>query len=219
MIFAEDVVAQVASESGRRVAVSLVVTVVTATLTFLLGRYWGLYKARREWNSKEFLDRVTVSLNLFDEGALKIRTIMERSLDEVFLNRVAVEKVRAAALACTPARPLLAIPQADRWYLLNFALNAVAEQFAAGLIRLDAGLPVVRVRYALFLTCEVVGDERIRKVRAMLVREDHLKAFPYPAELPRLENPWHATRIDTLRAAAAVYAAEPDQLLTLEVCV
>ena len=75
------------------------------------------------------------------------------------------------------------------------------------------------VRYALFLTCEQVGDERIRKVRAMLVRKDVLEAFPYPDTMPLLENPWHDFRVKTLRAAADLFKKDPDYFLTLEVCV
>jgi hypothetical protein len=98
-------------------------------------------------------------------------------------------------------------------------LNAVAEHFVAGNIRQDAGQPVTVVRYALFLTCELVGDERIRKIRAMLVRADVLESFPFPDTTPKLENPWHATRVATLRKAADLYKKEPDNFLTLEVCV
>lgn len=210
--------ADLASESGKRIAISLAVTVITAAITFVLGRYWGRYKAEREWRSQEFLDRVIVSLNIFDGGTLKIRTVLERSLDEVFLNRVAVDKVLAAAKQCTVDMPILPVPPADRWYLLNYALNAVAEQFVAGLLRLDAGLPVTKLKYAVFLTCEVVGPERIRKVRVMMVREQHLLAFPYPESLPELENAWHADRIRTLRTAAALYSREPDHFLILEAC-
>lgn len=219
MLFAQEVVTEIAGDSGKKIIVSVIVTIVTAALSFVIGRYWGWFKANREWRTKEFLNRVIVSLNLFDEGTLKIRTVLERSLEEVFLNQIAVNKILEAAKQCTPTQPLLPIPAEDRWYLLNFALNSVAEHFAPGLIRLDAGLNPIKVRYALFLTCEVVGDERIRKVRAMLVKVEHLVNFPYADTLPILENPWHATRIDTLRIAAAVYATSPDQFLTLEVCV
>jgi hypothetical protein len=76
---------------------------------------------------------------------------------------------------------------------------------------------VTSVKYALFLTCELVGDERIRKVRAMLVRQDILLNFPYRDSMPALENPWHADRIKTLRSAADIYTKEPDNFLTLEV--
>ncbi len=207
------------ADVARRVAITIVVAAVTSTATFFAGRWWGRYKAGRQWHRKEFMDRVIVSLNLFADDTLRIRTVMERSLDEVFLNAVAVEKVLAAAKATTVHNPVLPIPKDDRWYLLNFVLNAVAEHFVAGHIRRDAGQPVAVVRYALFLTCELVGDERIRKVRAMLVRADVLAAFPYLDSLPTLENPWHADRIKTLRVAAALYPKEPDYFLTLEACV
>ncbi|OWK45019.1 hypothetical protein [Fimbriiglobus ruber] len=218
-LFGVEPLDQIATDSGKKLVVAAIVGVASTVASFVVGRYWGWYKAHREWHSKEFLNRVIVSLNIFADGYLKIRTVLERSLEEVFLNQVAIDKVLTAARACTPDEPILPIAKADRWYLLNFALNAVAEHFAAGQIRLDAGLPVTKIKYTLFLTCEVVGDERIRKVRAMLVRVDHLTAFPYPDTLPNLENPWHADRIKTLRRACELYAKEPDNFLTLEVCV
>jgi hypothetical protein len=210
---------EVGDEVTRRVVVTVIVAAITSTATFFAGRWWGRYKASRQWHKKEFLDRLTVSLNIFADGFLKLRTVMERSLDEVFLNRLAIDKVWAAARKTTVDQPILPIPKEDRWYLLNFVLNAVAEHFVAGNIRQDAGQPVTVVKYALFLTCEQVGDERIRKVRAMLVRQDVLADFPYPDTLPRLENPWHDFRVKTLRKAAELYQKEPDNFLMLEVCV
>jgi hypothetical protein len=207
------------ADSARKIAVTVIVSVVTGLLSFLFGRYYGRYRAGREWARKEFLGRVTVSLNVFADGFLKIRTVMERSLEEIFLNQLAVEKVLAAAKRTTADNPILPVPKADRWYLLNFVLNAVAEHFVDGQIRMDAGVGVTKVRYALFLTCEQVGDERIRKVRAMLVKEEHLTNYPYPDGLPKLENPWHDVRVRTLRQAAELYKAEPDNFLVLEACV
>ena len=125
----------------------------------------------------------------------------------------------AAARATTVDKPVMPIAKEDRWFLLNFVLNAVAEHFVAGHIRQDAGQPVTTVKYALFLTCELVGDERIRKVRAMLVRADLLADFPYQDTMPKLENAWHSDRIVTLRHAAELYKKEPDNFLMLEVCV
>ena len=222
MLFADemaDAVAKMASDSAQKIIVTVVVSAVTTVAAFVAGRYWGRFKAGREWKSKEFFDRVIVSLNIFADGGLRIRTVLERSIEQVFLNRIAIEMVEKASRACTAADPLLRVPKADRWFVLNFVLNAVAEQFAAGHIKRDAGVPVAAVKYALFLTCEVVGDERIRKVRAMLLRHDLLEAFPYPDSLPALENPWHSDRIATLRKAAEAWKAEPDLFLLMEVCV
>jgi hypothetical protein len=203
----------------KKLVITGVVGVVSTLASFLLGRWWGSYKAGREWHRKEFLGRVIVSLNIFADGFLKIRTVMERSLEEVFLNRVAVQKITAASRQTTTENPILPIPKEDRWFLLNFVMNAVAEQFASGHVKRDAGEKVAIVRYALFLTCEQVGDERIRKVRAMLLRKDLLETFPYADSMPSLENPWHADRIKTLRRAVELYQTEPDNFLTLEICV
>lgn len=218
MLFA-DGMDSVINDSSARIISTIVVSVLTSAAAFLFGRYYGRYKARREWQSKEFLNRVIVSLNTFDAGTLKIRTVLERNIEDVFLNPIAIEKIQHAVKLCTEDKPLLPVPKEDRWYLLNFVLNSVAEHFVAGHIKRDAGLPVSTVQFALFLTCEVVGDERIRKVRAMLIRKDLLAEFPYMESLPQFENPWHEVRMKTLRQASLLYQNEPDQFLTLEACV
>src|SRR5205085_9590800 len=133
---------EVSTEYTKRVIVTVLVAATTSTVTFFAGRWWGRYKAGRQWHAKEFLDRVIVSINIFADGFLKIRTVMERSLDEIFLNRVAIEKVSAAARQTTADRPVLPVPKEDRWFLLNFVLNAVAEHFVTGHIQQDAGRPV-----------------------------------------------------------------------------
>ncbi len=217
-LFADDVT-DIANDSGKKILVTIIVAIITSIASFLVGRYWGRWRAHREWHTKDFLGRIIVSLNIFADGYLKIRTVIEKSLEEVFLNQIAIEKVQAASRQCTVENPIMPIAQADRWYLLNFVLNAVAEHFVAGQIRQDAGEKVTVVRYALFLTAELVGEERIRKVRAMLVKEELLRNFPYPDSMPKLENAWHEDRIRTLRKAAQLYAKEPDYFLTLEVCV
>lgn len=206
-------------EVARRALSAVVVFFCTSVASFIVGRWWGRYQARKQWQHKQFLGRVTVSLNTLADGWLKIRTIFERSLEEVFLNPVAVAKVRAASLRTTPDSPLLPIAPEDRWFLLNFVLNAVAERFSGGLMRYDAGQPLTPVKYLLFLTCEVVGEDRIRKVRAMLLRKDLLEEFPYAESMPRLEQEWHADRVLTLRRAADLYRKEPDNFLPLEVYV
>lgn len=217
-LFADDVT-DVANDSGKKLLAAIIVGILTTVSSFVVGRYWGRWRAHREWHTKDFLGRIIVSLNIFADGYLKIRTVIEKSLEEVFLNQIAIEKVQAASRQCTVENPIMPIAAADRWYLLNFVLNAVAEHFVAGQIRQDAGEKVTVVRYALFLTAELVGEERIRKVRAMLVREELLRNFPYLDTMPKLENAWHEDRIKTLRKAAQLYAKEPDYFLTLEVCV
>jgi hypothetical protein len=203
----------------RKVVSAVVIFFGTTALSFLVGRYWGKYQARKQWQKKQFLGRIIVSVNSLADGWLKIRTVFERSLEEVFLNPVAIEKVRVASLRTTVDDPLLPIAKEDRWFLLNFVLNAVAERFGDGMVRYDAGQPLKPVTYLLFLTGEVVGEDRLRKVRAMMLRKELLENFPYTDSMPKLEQEWHADRIVTLRRAAEVYRKEPDRFLAIEIYV
>src|SRR5262249_26434944 len=115
--------------------------------------------------------------------------------------------------------PMMPIDREDCWYLLNFILNHVAEHFTLGVVKMDAGVPVTKTMYAVFLTAERVGEERIRKVRAMMLKKELLENFPYNDSMPELETPWHADRIVTLRRAAQMYRTDPELFLFLEVCV
>jgi hypothetical protein len=205
--------------SLHKIAISVGIPAVTTIVSFIAGRFWGYYRARRQWVHKDFLGRIIVSVNLFQDNRLRIRTIMERTLEEIFPNAIAVEKIRSAAGQTTLADPMLPMAKEDCWFLLNFVLNQVAEHFTQGIVKMDAGVPVKKVMYALFLTCEVLGEERIRKVRALMLRKDLLESFPYPDSMPELENVWHADRIVTLRKAAETYRRNPEQFLFLEVCV
>jgi hypothetical protein len=206
-------------EVVRRVVSGVAIFFATTVASFVVGRSWGRYQARKQWERKQFLGRIIVSLNSFADGWLKIRTIFERSLEEVFLNPVAIEKVRSASLQTTTDSPLLPIAPKDRWFLLNFVLNAVAERFSGGLVRYDAGAALQPVTYLLFLTCEVVGEDRIRKVRAMMLRKDLVEDFPYGDSMPKLEQEWHRDRIVTLRRAVELYRKEPDNFLPIEIYV
>jgi hypothetical protein len=149
------------SELLNKFGTSIAVVVLTTVVSFTLGRWWGRYRARRQWAAKEFLGRVIVSLNAFVDDTLKIRTVFERNLEEVFLNPHAVELVQEAARRTTADNPLLPIRKEDAWFILNFVLNAVAERFASGEVRRDAGQPVAAVTYAICMTCEHLGEERL----------------------------------------------------------
>ena len=132
----------ISTEYTKRIIITVLVAATTSTATFVFTWWWAKRRAARQWYSKEFLDRIIVSLNIFADGSLKIRTVFERSLDEIVLNKLAVAKVWAAARATTVENPVMPIAKEDRWFLLNFVLNAVAEHFVEGHIRRDAGLPV-----------------------------------------------------------------------------
>jgi hypothetical protein len=182
-----------------------------------LGWVFGKRRARSQWRKREFYDRLNVSLSSIRDGKLLIRTLIEKRCDEVFLNRVATETVLAAAHRTTADDSLLSLPEDDYWFYLNAVLNEVAEHFAEGQLRRDAGGEVVCATYLLCLTCENAGGIRTRKVRAMMVQKTLLENLP--SETPRFESPTHSTRWDTLRQLAAARKTYPGRFLEVEICV
>lgn len=189
---------------------------VTAGLFMAVGWYFGKRRAQSEWARKEFLDRINVSLTSIDNGLLKIRTIIEKSCQDVFLNSVAAETINAAARKTTEENPVLPLAEDDYWYFLNAVLNEIAEKFAEGQIRRDLGLPVEVGTYLICLTCERAGAVRTQKVRAMIIRKNLLTNLP--KEMPRFESPTHSTRWETLQFLAKSYRTTPHQFLEVELC-
>ncbi len=196
---------------------------LVAVLLVILGRWWGWWRAHASWQKKEFRNHLTVSLNTIYENpaghpTLGIRTLLEKSLDEVFLNRVAVDRFLECADQTTPERSLISIPVEDRWHLLNSVLNEVAEKFAAGMIDRDLEIPVRVERYLVFLTREIDGDVRIHKPRAMVVRKDRLLAGDFAVESGlKLESPHHRKRLATLAEAREMLQNDPTWFVELEI--
>lgn len=182
-----------------------------------LGGLVAWWKARQRWRRREFLDRINVSLNLLVDGKLLIRTLLEKSCQDIFLNRVAVKEVLKASGHTTPTDPLLPLPQEDYWYYLNAVLNEVGEKFSAGQIRRDLGEPVRRGLYLVALTFECAGEMKTRKIRAMVIRKELL--VDLPAETPQFNSPHHITRWNTLQQMKAAYAATPWKFIEMELCV
>jgi hypothetical protein len=165
----------------------------------------------------EFLDRLNISLNTLVGGKLLIRTLVEKSCRDVFLNKVAAVAISSASRKTTPADPLLPLPAGDYWYYLNSVLNEVAERFAEGAVKRDMGLPVTIERYLICLTSEAAGEIRTRKVRAMVVQKKLLTNLP--AEPPKFERPTHSVRWESLKILSAIYAKSPEKFLDIEICV
>ena len=191
--------------------------VLTSVVALVFGGWLGRRQLRRQWAKKRAAGRVNVSLNILSEGKLKIRTVFEGWLDEI-LDPDEIDMIQAKSKLTTHDAPLLPLSRKDSWNLLNFVLNAVSEHFSVGMIRHDVGSASVKPwKYRLCLTCEVVGPgdlvpgaEDIRKVRAILVREDWLDHFPFKDQMPELESPKHITRLRTLRQLADDFARSRD---------
>jgi hypothetical protein len=190
---------------------------LTGLFIMAVGWFFGQRRARVSWKEKEFLDRLNVSLNSIDGGTLLIRTILEKSCKDVFLNDVAVAAIRDASENTSEDAPTLPLPESEYWYYLNSVLNEVAEQFSEGQIRRDMGLPVTVKRYLICLTSECAGELKTRKVRAMLIQATLLDALP--EEQPNLESPHHITRWDTLQKLAKLRKSSPYRFLEIEICI
>lgn len=192
--------------------------VLTGFVLMALGWYFGKRKARSDWRKREFFHRLNISLNLLvPNEPLQIRTLLEKTCEEVFLNAVATENVANAARKTKPDNPLLPLPQADYWQYLNAVLNEIAEKFSIGEIRRDLGLPVTRAKYLICLTCECAGEMRTRKVRAMVIQKKHLQNLP--ATQPQLEHATHITRWETLKVMAEQYKKNPWQFIEMDLSV
>ena len=173
-------------------------------LSLLAGWYGKRLLDRLRWRKKQFLHRMLVSLNSLHDGKLLLRTVFERSLQEVFLNGYAVSIVADAAERTAAAQPLLPLPKDETWHILTAVLNAIAEEFHAGPVARDLGLPTVAGIYLFCLTHEKAEDVKQSKVRVQLIREDVLRCLP--KEPPQFDSPHHATRFETLQAMAKAHA-------------
>ncbi len=190
---------------------------VTAAAFAAAGWLIARRRADREWRNREFFNRLNVSLNSVHDGKLKIRTLSEKLCTDIFLNRIAVERLITTAQRTTRDNPLVPVSRDDSWFYLNSVLNEISEQFAEGLLRREAGRSCESVRCLICLTNECGGDVRTRKIRAMVVRRDLL--LNLPAEQPELESPHHAIRWKTLHQMQRAYAAESWRFLEAEIVV
>ncbi|WP_417848444.1 hypothetical protein [Thalassoglobus sp.] len=192
------------------------VKIVTAAIFMFVGWLFGKRRAAKNWEKREFFDRLNVSLNIIRDGNLKIRTLNETRCELLFPNSQAAQAVIEAAKKTTLEDPILPLPEKDYWYYLNAVLNEISEQFATGALRSDLGLPVSCDQFVICLTSEADGNIRMRKVRAMVIRKSLLENLP--KECPKLARKQHSTRWGTLQKLAAAYKTTPERFMVVELC-
>jgi hypothetical protein len=158
---------------------------------------------------------VNVSLNEITEGTLRIRTVLEKSGQDIFLNSVAADAVADAAEKTTLEDATLPLPKGEYWYYLNSVLNEIAEKFSTGVIRRDMGLGTKTTMYVICLTSECDDDIKTRKVRAMLIRKSLLENLP--EDMPKLERDSHSVRWNTLQILARERTKNPWKFLEMEI--
>ncbi len=183
----------------------------------VVGWLLGFWRARRQWQQREFLERINVSLNMIHDGKLLIRTLAEKSLEEVFVNPTAITKLQRAVKKTTEDNPIPSLAEEDFWPVLNCVLNIISEKFSAGYIRRDLGYPIKTAVYLMCLTCERSSEMRTRKIRAMLIKKSLL--LNLPEENPEYEQPSHWVRFQTLKQLADLYREDSRKFLEIELSV
>ncbi|MEO6077245.1 MAG: hypothetical protein ABIP54_00475 [Candidatus Andersenbacteria bacterium] len=181
---------------------------------------WGGYRAWVELRNRTFYRRFHFSLNILRDRMLRIRTLDEMDAGEVVLqNSAAVNALIRAAKRTTVNNPFIVLPENIHWLVLNSALNELASLIpSTGLFHFDLGLPTVREKYVLALTCEKDPDIRSRKVRMMIIRKKALMSMLGPEFCePRLESPSHSVRVRTLLKMATIYRDHPERFMEYEV--
>jgi len=201
----------------RNLATEHGIKVLTAAAFTLAGWLIGRWRAARSWRNREFFNRLNVSLNSIHVGKLLIRTVLEKTCEEIFLNSHAVDRLLKAAQRTTKEDPFVPIEKSDRWFYLNAVLNELSETFASGLFRREAARPHQAIRYLICLTNECDGEVRTRKIRAMVIRKELL--INLPKEQPALESPNHQIRWKTLQQMQKEYVADPTRFIEAEIVV
>jgi hypothetical protein len=191
---------------------------LTSAAGFVAQRIISRYLAHRKIRQLDFLDRINVSLNLFIDSKLKVRTLFERPLDEIVHNpHVRGELQKAAYEASISEDPVVYLPEAYSWFVHNCILNAIAEQFCLGPFREQQRLPVDKATYVFWVTCEPSVERRERKIRVFMMEEGLLHNFPFLEEMPALESPRHADRVHSLRRSCEVLQKTPSLYSRVEI--
>lgn len=196
--------------------------IIAALLILTVGWLWGRWRSSLAWRKKEFRNRIVLALNHTeqqgDKTALKLRTLFERNIQDVFHNSTMIEVVNKAINEVNDEDPLLPLPKEDSWYVLNAILNQIAEQFARGTLAKNMGCPVTSKWYLFCLTFEKDGGIRMHKLRIMLIQKEALLNFPDSGDI-ELESEKHKLRIETLRKMKKEFTQRPHLFMDMEICI
>ena len=200
---------------------TLVKSYLLPILFGLVCAFFGSWQGRRSLKKRNFRNLMNFSLNIVENGHLKIRTLIEKPCKDVFLTPSITKLVNQAANKTTSEDSLLPIDKEHYWVCLNNALNEVSQRFAEGFLRLDIEQSGNSDIYVMCLTFEVADAKKMKtkKIRSMLIKKSILENFP-EGEL-QVERPTHNTRITTLRQLARDYQDEKKKhrFIDVELCV
>ena len=190
----------------------------------LIGWLWGNWRALVAWKKKEFRSNVVLSLNSLlpptkenYKISLKLRTLFERSLQDIFPNRAMQDIVQRAINKTTETDPILRLEKEDSWHILNAILNKIAGMYPEGSLKKDMGIKTESKWYLFCLTFERSGSMRTQKPRIMIMDREKFLNFPEANEV-ELEDPQrHTTRVNTLLALKKDYRENPHLFQEMEI--
>lgn len=205
---------------------SFLMKLIGPVVGILIGWLWGQWQSMQAWSKKEFTSSIVLSLNSVElytsqeedtpVGSLKLRTLFERELRDVYPNRAMEDIVRSAGKETRPGDPILRFAKEDAWYILNSILNQISEQFAVGTMRADMGLEVDKKWYTFCVTFEHEESLQQFKPRILLIERECLQNFPETGTF-ELESTYHTARVETLRKLKQEYTHNPYPFMDLEI--
>ncbi len=164
-------------------------------------------KRRYDWREQRYTQQVNFALNIpvEEDGAttLLLRTLLEDSAANVWINPFGVSRVLKAARFTTPEDPFLRIRDAqERDAVMIAVLNVLSERFSDAFIARAVGLPVKTDVFLYGLTWERYEGMKTQKLRVTIVKRADLESMfdsrSGAGELGVVEES-HRPRIATLR--------------------
>jgi hypothetical protein len=186
------------------------------SLAFTWGAFAWFYLAKRsDWSRKQFLSQVNFSLNYMSAGRLVMRTLVEVSAQNVWMNDLGVRTVRRAASRTTADQPFVKLAdESDMNFVYRAVLNVLSEKFADAYLAESMGLPVESSEYRFAITMERYSDIRTLKLRVLLVSTRDLENVfaPNPPEGNGVgvHNDLYRSRLQTLQAMHALHRRAGD---------
>lgn len=190
-------------------------------LGLLLATWSGLavlgVRRRLDWRRNRFTEQVNFSLSYLEtdpEGrrVLRLRTLLEDSARNVWLNEYGVRQVQKAAAATTPEQPFLQTgPGGDPGLVNHAVLNVLAERYSEAPLARAMGVGVRTARFLFGLTWERYDDLRTHKLRVMVVRPEELEALFGPGGCSAdvaVERESHRRRLQTLETLYRLWRSD-----------
>lgn len=183
-------------------------------------------RQRASWAARDFSNKVNVALYSFREKPsaaagdnarplMVVRTLSEKRVEDLVTNKHGRSELADAAKRHLCGKHYIGLvhmePRAARLWS-NILLNAMSEQFAAGALHRDLGVPGVRcARYGLGLVSSI-GYEGGTKMRAMLISEATLRRAVELAAIgsqPLYEIPGHHVAFPLVLRLAEALEVKP----------